>query len=162
MSSASRRPPQRPPAAPPRRPRADRQTRSLRALAVLLLFVIAAVLWQAASTRGWRPAQATVGEVRTEVAPFLDLRRFGIRLGRQRHESYTYSYRVGPASYQGREDGAPAGSRLRVYYDPADPGRSMVGKPRLGPALAASAAAVALLLAGFWLARRARRRRLAG
>jgi hypothetical protein len=158
MSSASRRPPPRPAAAPPGppRPRAGRQLRTLRALAVLVLFVIGFVLWQAASTRGWRPAQAAVGEVETQIGPWLDLRRFGIHLGRQRRESFTYSYQVGPVTYQGREDGTPAGSRLVVYYDPANPGRSQVGRPRLGPALGASAAAVALLALGFWLARRLR------
>ncbi len=158
MSSAARRPPQRPPPpAPP--PRADRQTRSLKALAVLVAFVIVAVLWQTASTARWQPAQATVGSVESQVAPFVDLRRFGIHFGRQRHESFTYRYRVGAAHFEGREDGAPAASRLVVYYDPAEPGHSQVGRPSLGPALGASAAALALLALAFWLARRGRLRR---
>jgi hypothetical protein len=158
MSRASRRPP-RPPAPAPLHPaRAGRPARSLRALAVLVVLVTAFVAWQAVATRAWRPAQATVGEVETRVAPFLDLPRLGIRLGRQRHQAFTYRYQVGPMSYEGREDGAPAGSRLVVYYDPADPGHSMVGKPRLGPALAASGASLGLLAAGLWLARRAKRR----
>jgi hypothetical protein len=133
--------------------------RSLRTLAILALFVVAVVVWQALSTRGWQPAQATIGEVETQLSPAVDLRRLGLRFGRRRRESYTYRYQVGAMSYQGHEEGAPPASRLTVYYDPADPARSMVGKPRMGAALAVSALSLALLALGFVLARRAQRRR---
>jgi len=161
MSRASRRPPPRPPARAPsaRRPRG---ARSLRTLAVLALFVVALVVWQALATRGWQPAQATLGEIETQVTPAVDLRRLHVRLGRRRHASYTYRYQVGARSYEGREEGAPPASRLTVYYDPADPARSQVGPPRTGMALALSGTSLALLAAISWLARRRARARKPG
>jgi hypothetical protein len=158
MSRASRRPPPRRSEAPVR-PFRDRRERSLRTLAVLVLVVLAIVVWQALATRGWQPAPATVGEFETQLTPAVDLPRLHIRFGRRRREAYTYRYQVGAMSYQGREDGAPPASRLTVYYDPADPGRSVVERPRAGAVVAVSALSLALLAVGFVLARRARRRR---
>jgi len=159
MSSASRRrPPARPSAVPPLRDRRSFRSRSLRTLAVLLLFVLAVLVWQALRTRDWLPAQATVAQVETQVAPFFDLRRVGIHFGRQRRESFTYRYQVGARSYDGHEDGVPSASRLVVYYDPAEPSSSIVGRPRIGPVLAAAAAGVALLAVAFVVAGRAGRR----
>jgi len=128
-------------------------------LAVLLLLVLALVVWQWLNTRGWTAAQASVAEVRTEVAPFLDMRRFGIHWGRQRHQSFTYRYEVGGATYSGSEDGAPPASRLTVYYDPAEPARSILERPRAGRVVAVAALSLALLAVGFGVARQARRRR---
>ena len=105
MSRAARRPPPRPPAPAPS-VRRSRAARSLRALAVLALLIVAVVVWQAVATRGWQPAQATVGEIETQVAPAVDLRRLHLRWGRRRREAYTYRYQVGAASYEGREEGA--------------------------------------------------------
>jgi len=159
MSSASRRrPPARPSTVPSLRDRRSFRSRSLRTLAVLLLFVLAVLVWQALRTRDWLPAQATVAQVETQVAPFFDLRRIGLHFGRQRRESFTYRYQVGARTYDGHEDGAPSASRLVVYYDPAEPSSSIVGRPRIGPVLAAAAAGVALLAVAFVVAGRAGRR----
>ena len=120
--------------------------------------VVVVVVWQALATRGWQPAQATVGEIETRVAPAVDLRRLHLRFGRRRHASYTYRYQVGNETYQGSEEGTPPASRLTVYYDPEDPARSQVGPPKTGVALAVSGLSLALLAAGAWLARRRGRR----
>ncbi len=159
MSRAARRPPPRPPVPQGPSSRRPRRARSLRALTVLALLVVAVVLWQTLATRGWLPAQATVGEIETQVAPAVDLRRLHLRFGRHRSAAYTYRYQVGSASFEGREDGAPPASRFTVYYDPADPSRSRVGPPRIGLAVALSGLSLALLAAGAWLARRRARAR---
>jgi hypothetical protein len=170
MSSSSRRPPR---PADPGTPSRDLPRRELTrreewiALVVGVLGVCAFLyvmpqLSQLANTRGYQAIPATLEGVQRQISPAIFSRQEKkFRLFTQRQESILYRYSVAGQSYVGTDTVAqvPRGP-LTVYYDPAEPGRSVFKRPAVFPAVAELILTVALLgyaLRG--LRQRARQRR---
>ncbi len=170
MSSSSRRPPRSADPGPLSReaPRPDLTRRQeWIALAVGVLGVCAFLyvipqLSQLANTRGYQAVPATLEGVQRQISPATFSRQEKkFRLFTQRRESILYRYTAAGQSYVGTEavSEVPRGP-FTVYYDPAEPGRSVLQRPPLLPAVAELIVTIALLgyaLRG--LRQRARQRR---
>jgi hypothetical protein len=170
MSSSSRRPPR--PASPDPASR-DRPRRELTrreewiALVVGVIGVCAFLyvmpqLSQLANIRGYVAVPATLEGVQRQVSPAIISRQEKtFRLWTERRESILYRYSAAGQSFVGSEAVSEVPrSPFTVYYDPADPSRSVFKKPAALPAVAELLVTVALLgyaLRG--LRQRARQRR---
>jgi hypothetical protein len=132
-------------------------------LGVSALLYLMPQLSQLADTRGYLAAPATLTGVQRQISPATfsgHEKRF--RLWTERRESILYRYTVDGRSYEGADIVAdvPRGP-LTIYYDPAEPGRSVARRPRALPVVAELIPALALLIYGFvGLRRSARQRRL--
>jgi hypothetical protein len=164
MSGAARRPPglvvpSRPPGEATRAAWLPLLAGLLGICALLYVFPQLAAL---ADTRGFRPAPATLESVQRQVFPasrsFAGHKKF--RPWTEEREAITYRYSVAGQSYLGSDTVSAPRPRgrgpLTIYYDPADPTRSVARRPAAWPALAGLALALALLLYGFRGLRRVR------
>jgi hypothetical protein len=173
MSSSSRRPPRSsPPSAAgtaardvPRRELTRREewiALVVGVLGVCAFLYVMPQLSQLANTRGYVAVPATLEGVQRQISPAIFSRKEKkLRLWTEKRESILYRYSAAGQSYVGTDtvSAVPRGP-FTVYYDPAEPGRSVFKRPALLPAVAEFLGTVALLgyaLRG--LRRRARQRR---
>ncbi|MEA2691547.1 MAG: hypothetical protein QOJ16_934 [Acidobacteriota bacterium] len=167
MSSSSRRPPRLQGLAEPGRPAAERsradEWRALVAgvLGVCALLYLLPQLSLLADTRGYQAAPATLTGVQRQISPASfsgHPKKF--RLWTERRESIVYRYTANGQSYEGADtvSDLPRGP-LTIWYDPAEPGRSVALRPRALPVVIELVPALALLLYGFVGLRRGARQR---
>jgi len=164
VSSSSRRPPR---AVEPSRPAGERARRDKWKALVAGVIGVCALLYlmpqlsQLADSRGYQAAPATLTGVQRQISPASlsgHLKRF--RLWTERREFILYDYTVGGRTYEGADtvSDLPRGP-LTIYYDPAEPGRSVAQRPRALPVLAGLVPTLALLIYGFVGLRRSARQR---
>jgi hypothetical protein len=131
-------------------------------LGVCAFLYVMPQLAQIANTRGYVAVPATLEGVQRQISPAIFSRQEKkFRLWAERKESILYRYSAAGQSFVGTDtvSKVPHGP-FTVYYDPADPGRSVFERPALPPAVAELLVTVALLgyaLRG--LRQRARQRR---
>ena len=170
LSSSSRRPPRPADSGPASRdlPRRELTRREewialvVGVLGVCAFLYVMPQLAQLANTRGYVAAPATLEGVQRQISPAIFSRQEKkFRLWTERKESILYRYSAAGQSYVGTDtvSEVPRGT-FTIYYDPAEPGRSVLKRPALFPAVAELIVTVALL--GFalrGLRQRARQRR---
>lgn len=154
MSSSSRRPP-RPDLGPAAReiPRRELTRREewialvVGVLGVCAFLYVMPQLAQIANTRGYVAVPATLEGVQRQISPAIFSRQEKkFRLWTERKESILYRYSAAGQSFVGTDtvSKVPRGP-FTVYFDPAEPGRSVLKRPALLPAVAEMLVTVALL-----------------
>jgi hypothetical protein len=129
-------------------------------LGVCALLYVLPQLSELANSWGYRAVPATLTGVQRQVAPaYFSVPWKKFRLVTERRQSILYRYTVAGQSYEAADtvSAVPRGA-LTVYYDPAEPSRSVAHRPAALPVLAETVVTLGLLVYGFRGLRGARQR----